>query len=213
MLRKGPDMHLIDDEILGRILQRLVPLPVIVLVHKLSPMRKGVLRIRLSAPYGTAGYRFGIRIQQDPVLIVSQAPGRVIHAVKAVAVFGRLDIDPEDHHGVDIADAEFLRKRDLHKRLSVSVMIQKKRAAGRFFGKDAEIDAAVNNRRAERENPADAILQFSYLIRGESVDRYHMYTSLESGVLTCKEIVSEAAWRFNLAPLLLISAVVLFSAV
>ena len=157
ILRETADMHLIDDQVLQRELKGLVALPVVVLADDLAPVNEACACFRKPAPHAPAGYRFGIGIQDRLSRIKILPRGRVPDPVEAVAVLGRLDLDPEDHHGVDIADAEFLREGDLDKGLRITVMVEQQGAACRFFGKNTEVDAAVHDGGTKGQDPPDPV--------------------------------------------------------
>ena len=107
--------------------------------------------------------------------VKEQARTRIIDTVEAVSVFCRLDGDAEHHHRVDVAYAEFLRKRDLGKRLLFPDPEQHKSTGCRLFGKNAEVHTAIFDQcRPERQHPADPVLQTVYFICRKSVHQLHI---------------------------------------
>ena len=126
-------MHFVDDQVGGRDFQRLVAPPVIIDLDDLSPVRKWIAEIRLQAPNGPAGDGTGIGIQQDAIPVKALPILGVIGTVEAIAVFDGFSVQPKNHHGVDVSDAEGLGKRDLQEGFPLTVIVENQRAGGRFL--------------------------------------------------------------------------------
>ena len=107
---------------------------------------------------------------------------RVILTGEAIAVLRRFHADAEYHHGIYIADTEFLRERDLHEGLTLSVMEQQQGAPRRFLGKYTEIHAAIYDRRAKRHHSSDPVLKSLDGIRWYRVDLKHAHRLLISAL-------------------------------
>ena len=166
-------MKLIDDKAAVRLLQRLVAVPCVVLIDDLAPVLERIVGTHLPAPDRSAGNGFCIGIQHNAIAVEAESFFRIIGAVEAVAIFGDLEIQPEDHDRIDIADAVFLRHRNLGERLVLAVVIQHQRTARCLLGIDAEIDTAVDERRTERKNVSDAVSEILKALCREFVHESH----------------------------------------
>ncbi len=136
MPREAAHVGLIDNEVLGRDLQRGIRLPIEVIEHRLRPVPVAVIPIGLLAPDVASANHLGVGIHQDlagveAVALVGRE--RSIHTKTIFQVFG---IQPEDGHGIDIADAELLEEGDFHHRLRRAFFKQHQRAGRGVPGKD-----------------------------------------------------------------------------
>ena len=153
-------MHLIDGQIPERNLQGFVALPVIILPDDLPPVRESISVRRSVSPDTLPRDRLRVRVQQNPCFIKAQSSLRVIDTVEAVPVFHRLDLNAENHHGVDIADPELLRKRNLREGLPLSAMVEHQCTPGCLLGKDTEIHTIIFDQgRSEGKHTSDPVLQ------------------------------------------------------
>jgi hypothetical protein len=171
-------MHLIDDQFVDRILKRSIAFPVEVVPDDLPPVLERVLRIRFRPPYGASGNRTGIRIQQNAFQVVPQPRIGLPRSVKAVSVFGCLDVQIKNDHGKYVSDPELLRERDLRIRLPLSVVKQHEGTAGGLLGVNTELNASIHHRCAKWENIARTVTNPVLLMGWKHINAFHGSPSL-----------------------------------
>ena len=76
---------------------------------------------------------------------------------------------------VDIADAEFLRERNLDLGLRRALVKEHQRAGGGVAGVDREIDAAGHRGGAERKRLAGAELVAGKFMGWKNINTFHQY--------------------------------------
>ena len=109
ILRKSPDMKLIDNQILNRSDRiHMIP-PVKIIDHYSGPVP--MILIRLFSPYALSGNCSCIGIQKWLCFVINKTLFRSIWTIHPVSVLKIINIQSKNDHGIDTTDPVMLRKR------------------------------------------------------------------------------------------------------
>ena len=186
-------MRLVDDQILDRRFEWAVVLPVEVVEGEAAAMVVGIGPVRLHAPGIPPADDAGIGIEENLGLIEPLPIGGIERAIHAVAVFEQLDVEIEDHHRPDIADAKLVRKGNLGERLRLALLEEDEGALGGEAREDREIHATRHGGRPEGERLADTELEAREGVRGMNIDAVQHGTRFLSRVRDQAEIDATAS--------------------
>jgi hypothetical protein len=112
-------------------------------------VRKDIGFARRAAKNRASTDRSGEWIQEHVTAVETVAGMGIEWAVHAIAVFDFVRIEIEDHHGKDIAHAEFRGKRNLRKRTLLALLEENQGARCGVRGEHREIDSAGHETRTE----------------------------------------------------------------
>ena len=165
VLGEPAHVHFVDDQFRHRQIQGTVVLPVEVVFRDASAVRKDVAFAAV-VPEDLASARCaGERVEQDVPRIETVAGVRVEWSLHAVAVFQVRRVQVEDHHGEDVAHAEFRREGDLGEGPLGAFLEKDQRATGRVRGEDREIHSARHEACTERQRMAIAQAEDAVVVR------------------------------------------------
>ena len=153
---EAADVEFVNDEFRHGEIERSVVFPVEIIFRDTSAVREDVVGGSGRAKDGAPTDGAGERVEEDMPLVEAVAGVGVERAIHAVAIFEAGGIDVEDHHGKDVAHAEFGRERNLGEG-ALRALFEENEGAGRGVrGEDGEIDAARNEAGAKGERMAVA---------------------------------------------------------
>ena len=159
-------MHFVDDEVGDRKVERAIVPPVEVIFRYASAVREDVGFARRTAKNRATADGAGKGIKENVAAVEAVAGMRVERTVHAVAVFDFVRIEIEDHHGKDIAHAEFRRKRNLREG-TLLALLEENQGARRGVGReDREIDSTGDETRAEGQGMTVAETENAVVVRG-----------------------------------------------
>ena len=163
---EAANVELVDDEFGYRKVERTVVLPVIIVFRNPSAVRKDVIPGAGRAEDGPSAHRAGEGIEENVALVEAVAGMGIERTFHAVAVFDLGRIEIENHHGEDVAHAEFRRERNFRERAPRTFLEKDKRAARGVGGENGKIDPAGDHTRAEGKGMAVAQTEDPVVVRG-----------------------------------------------
>ena len=167
MTRETAHVHLVDNQVLGRYLQRPIRFPVEIVLHDPGAMRVLISPVRFLAPGVPAADGLCVRVHEDCRRIKPMQRGlsffrtrtRSVHAEPVLDVFV---VEIEDDHRKDVPDPEisphrfpcsrFLKhaaKRYFRQGFRFPLLEENQHAVVRVLREDREIDAAGHQISAE----------------------------------------------------------------
>ena len=142
MLGEPAHMRLVDHEILGRNLQRLVAFPIEVVEQEARAVLVDVIPVRLLAPHVAPAEGLGIGIAQDLGRVKAIAGSWIERPIHAIAILNILVVKAKNYHRPHIADAVVLRKGNLDPRLGSALVEQHQGTRSRAARIHREVGAA-----------------------------------------------------------------------
>src|SRR6516225_2219502 len=203
MPREAAHVHLVNDQILQRDLQRAIALPVVVVEHDPGTVLEGGIPVRCLSPHIPTADGTGIGVEQHLGRIEAvegrlPRPGTRKAAVDAKAVFDGLMVQIQYGHGEDIDDTELPPNRlfrrclhehpaegDLHEWLLAALFEDHQDAIIGMVREHREIYPAGHQRGAERIRVARAYLVVLVFVGGLDIDALHVQAVSQMLSCTC----------------------------
>ena len=103
---------------------------------------------------------------------------RVVGSIHPIAVFDILEVEVEDHHGINIPQLKFLAERYLHEWFLGVIAEQDQRTTRRIAGVDGKVHRIPNHRRSERIRPAGTQLETLIFVGRKYINSLHKTIAL-----------------------------------